>query len=238
MSNSSRKLSSKSLLFGLGARLTDEQAIYVDAIYSNDCDVVFCDSPAGTGKTTLAVAVAKLLVAEQKKDGLLFVFNPVEENKMGFRPGDQYEKEKEYTLALRDALLEIRENPEKAIKNPYMAEPDQMHLKKKKDEEVGELPWIEVSSHIFFRGTNQKNKVVIIDEAQNWTLAQLRKMLTRCHDSCKIVVCGHTGQIDLYNPADSGFHHYLEHYKNEKRAKVCTLNKNFRGWIAQHADKI
>jgi phosphate starvation-inducible protein PhoH len=236
-------LSDTSLLFGFAPKLTDEQKEYVDSIYSDKYDIIFCNSVAGTGKTTLAVAVAKILVDEGKKDGLLYVFNPVEENKMGFRPGDQYEKEREYTLALRDALIEIRESPEKAIKNPFIEVAEAApQPKKKKDKEdsvtVVSKPWVEASSHTFFRGTNQKNKVVIIDEAQNWTVPQLRKMLTRCHDTCKIIVCGHTGQIDLPNENDSGFGDFIEHFKGEARAKICHLTINFRGWIAQHADKI
>lgn len=225
-----KRLPKDILLFGLATKMTAEQKVFADAIYSDESDIVFCNAAAGTGKTTVSVALAKLLKDEGRyRDGLLYVFNPVEENKMGFRPGTQCEKEKEYTVPLDNALIEIGEQPAKARWVPDNAQENRKRL---------DSAWVEATTHIFARGTNQKNKVIIIDEAQNWTIAQLRKMLTRCHDSCKVIVIGHTGQCDLPNPADSGFEFYLEHFRNEPRAAVCTLTQNFRGWMARHADAI
>lgn len=226
-----KKLPDDSMFFGLREKMTQEQEVFADAIYSDSYDIVFCNAAAGTGKTTIAVAVAKLLVGEKKKDSLVYVFSPVEESKMGFRPGDQFEKELEYTAPLRDALIEIGEQPDKAIVNPN----NMADLKKK----TGSVSaWVEATSHTFKRGTNLKNKVVIIDEAQNFTKEHLQKMLTRCHDSCKVVVIGHSGQCDLPNPNLSGFQKYIEWFSDPERAKICTLTKNFRGWIAQHADAL
>jgi len=224
-----KKLPDNNLFFGLRQKITPEQEDFADAIYSDNFDIVFCNAAAGTGKTTIAVAAAKLLVGEKRKDGLVYVFSPVEESKMGFRPGDQYEKELEYTAPLRDALIEIGEQPDKAIVNPNNI----TELKKKTG-----CVWVETASHTFKRGTNLKNKVVIIDEAQNFTKEQLQKMLTRCHDSCKVVVIGHSGQCDLPNPNLSGFERYIEWFREPERAKICTLTKNFRGWMAQHADSL
>jgi phosphate starvation-inducible protein PhoH len=224
-----KAISADDLFFGLKPTMTEEQETYVDAIMSDKYDIIFCNAPAGTGKTTLAVAAAKLLVCQKKKEELLYVFNPVEEDKMGFRPGDQFEKEKDYTTPLRDALVKINENPGQVIvSNPYSSDPK---LK------TG-TTWVKAMTHVFARGTNQENKIIIIDEAQNWTTGQLKKMLTRIHDNCKTIVIGHTGQIDLRNKEDSGFEKYIYHFKDQERAKVCHLTKNFRGWIAQHADTL
>lgn len=222
------KLSENHLFFGMASKLTEEQRIFVDCMYSDKYNIVFCNSPAGTGKTTLAVAVAKLLVAEKRQKGLLFTFSPVEEAKMGFRPGTQFEKEHEYTIPLRQALLEIKEKPEKVIFGP------EIDPKKINDG----TQWVEAMTHTFARGMNITKKVVIIDEAQNWTTGQLKKLLTRCHDNCKVIVLGHTGQCDLQNPSTSGFQKYIDHYENHERAAVCNLTKNFRGWIARHADTL
>lgn len=208
--------------------LTDEQKAYVDAMYSDEIDVVFCDAAAGTGKTTLAVAAAKILYGDGRyKGGLLYTFSPVEEGKMGFRPGTQHDKENDYTTPLRDALLEVNENPFQAIFDPDT-----------EDKKRNANAWVEAMTHIFARGSNKKNKIVIIDEAQNWTVSDLKKMLTRCHDNCKVIVIGHRGQCDLKNPEQSGFVKYLEHYRNQPRAAVCELTINFRGWIAKHADAL
>lgn len=214
------------LFFDMGRTMTDEQWDFVNAIYSDKHDIVFCNAPAGTGKTTLAVATAKLLSVSRYKGGLLYIFNPVEESKMGFRPGTQQEKEQEYTVPLDNALTKIKEQPGKVKLN--------RSIENQKNGNV----WVEAATHVFARGTNQECKVVIIDEAQNWTIPQLRKMLTRCHDNCKVVMIGHVGQCDLPNPKDSGFEYYMNHFRGQERAAFCELTTNFRGWIARHADDL
>jgi hypothetical protein len=104
--------------------------------------------------------------------------------------------------------------------------------------------WIVAKSHIFMRGTNMKKVGVIIDEAQNWTIPQLKKTITRIHDDCHVVVIGHTGQIDLRKSSDSGFAKTIEHFsvglplEHARDVGICELSKNFRGWLSTHADSI
>lgn len=216
------------LLFGLEPKLTDEQKEYVDAIF--DYQMVIVNAKSGTGKTTLAVACARLL----EKD-LVYIFAPVEEHKMGYRPGSQEEKERAYISPLIDALEEIGEDPNKVIYSEEAFSDPNRRSQMMQAMKNGYI-WVYPKSHVFLRGTNLKDKVVIIDEAQNFTKSELKKILTRIHDSCKVIMIGHTGQIDLENPKDSGFEEYLEHFKNEDYVKVCELTKNFRGRLAQHAD--
>lgn len=83
---------------------------------------------------------------------------------------------------------------------------------------------------------NMKNKIVIIDEAQNFTVPELKKTLTRLHDSCKAIVVGHTGQIDI--TGKSGFARYIEHFRGQERAQVCELLINHRGWLSSYADQL
>ena len=90
----------------------------------------------------------------------------------------------------------------------------------------------------FLRGTNLDNAVVIIDEAQNYTVAQLKKVLTRVGSRSKVIVIGHELQCDLDSPETSGFAKYIEHFKDQKRTAVCTLVNNHRGWISRHADEL
>lgn len=206
------------LLFGFEPRLTDEQREYINSIFDYRFTIV--NAKAGTGKTTLAVAVAKIL-----QQPLYYIFSPVEERTMGFRPGDQREKEASYITPLRDALLEINESPDIAIYNPEKPE----LLKNEKT-------WVYPMSHVFARGINIKDKVVIIDEAQNFTRGELKKVLTRIHDDCKVIMIGHDGQSDLPNPNRSGFVPYIEHFKTEPYVKLCKLTQNFRGELAGHAD--
>ena len=89
------------------------------------------------------------------------------------------------------------------------------------------------------RGCNFENKVVILDEAQNLYFYEMKKVLTRMHDNCKIIVIGHSKQCDIYhNPERSGFVKYLNHFAKDDRCAVCTLSKNYRGWISNMADEL
>lgn len=208
---------SAELFYGL--TLTDEQRTYVDSMFDNR--LTFVNARAGTGKTTLAVGAARIM----EKD-LIYTFSPVEEGSMGYTPGTVEEKERKYTRPLIDALGEIREDPRFAIKsenNPPL---------------INDNAWIEAYSHTFLRGGNIRDKFIIIDEAQNLTRGELKKILTRIHDSCTVVVIGHDGQIDLKKPEKSGFKPYIEHYRHEPYAKICELTKNFRGELAQKADEL
>lgn len=213
-------LDKNSMFFGYADKLTDEQREYVNSMFDNRFTIV--NAISGSGKTTLAVMVAKLL-----KKPLYYIFTPVEESKMGFRPGTQWKKEEIYITPLKDALMEMNEDPSKVIFDPENME----SLKK------GEV-WVYPMSHVFARGMNLKGKTVIIDECQNFTKGELKKILTRIHDDCTVIMIGHDGQIDLDNPKKSGFIPYLEHFKNESYVKVCELSVNFRGQISTHADNL
>ena len=81
-------------------------------------------------------------------------------------------------------------------------------------------------------------KVVIIDESQNFTVAELKKTLTRCGDDCKIFCIGHTLQCDLKDDSKSGFRRYIEHFRGYDNVSVCNLTVNHRGWISSHADEL
>jgi len=211
------------IFFGLGPKLTDKQREYVDSIFDNQLTI--CNAKAGTGKTTLAVAAAKLLGKP-----LLYVFNPTEERRMGYRPGTQEEKESSYIVPLTDALLAINENPAQAI----VGHPAQQANGKKPSPDQA---WVIAKSHVFARGTNIRGMTVIVDECQNFTRSDLRKVLTRIHDDCTVILIGHIGQCDLVG-SRSGFADYIEHFRKEPYAKVCELNVNFRGRLATHADTI
>jgi phosphate starvation-inducible protein PhoH len=194
--------------------------VYVDSIFDNQLTIV--DAKSGSGKTTMAVASAKMLGKP-----LVYIFSPVEEKRMGFRPGTQAEKEAEYLTPLKDALLEIGEVPDKVIFN-------EDNLEAMKSGAV----WVYPMSHTFARGINLKDKTVIIAESQNFSRGDLKKILTRIHDNCVTIMEGHRGQCDLPDESKSGFAPYIDHFRNESYAKVVELTVNFRGRLAQHADEL
>lgn len=213
-------LPKNNLLFGFEPKLTDEQREYVNSIFDNQLTIV--NARSGTGKTTLAVACAKIIGKP-----LVYIFAPVEEKRMGYRPGSQTEKEREYLQPLKDALMEINEPPEKVVYSEENVEA----------QKAGHV-WVYPMSHTFARGINLKDKTVIIAEAQNFTRGELKKVLTRIHDSCTVIIEGHDGQCDLPDPKKSGFVPYIEHFRGEPYCKVVELNVNFRGRLAQKADEL
>lgn len=211
---------SDNMLFGFAEKLTQEQREYVDSIFDNQLTIV--NAKSGTGKTTLAVACAAILGKP-----LIYTFAPVEEGKMGFRPGSQAEKESQYCQPLIDALLEIGENPLKALHQP-----DDFEQQKRGD------AWVTAKSHVFMRGTNIKDSTLIIDESQNMTRGDIKKILSRCHDTTTVIMIGHDAQCDLKDASKSGFVPYMEHFRDKPYAKVVDLTINFRGQLAQDADEL
>lgn len=210
------------LFFGLRHTMTKEQEVYVDSMAAYRMTIV--NAKSGTGKTTLAVATAKMIGKP-----LLYVFNPTEEKTLGYTPGSPEEKEEKYLQPLKDALKVIGEKFESSVYRDKYGDEDSFLNKK---------AWVEAKSHVYARGSNHSNKTVIIDEAQNWTRHDLKKMLTRLHDNCTVIVIGHEGQVDLPNPSHSGFPRLIEHFSSKHYVNVCELTKNFRGELSQDADEL
>lgn len=211
-----------------GLQLDEEQKAFRDAIWDKDKLIVFCNARAGCGKTTIATGVANLLVKYGRYDGIVYISAPCQEEKQGYLKGSLEEKSAPYADAFYDTLDKIGVNINTAIFDDIM-------------NEKNGTAYIKAITHTFLRGTNFENKIVIVDEAQNYYFDELKKVLTRIHDNCKVIVIGHAGQCDLYhNPERSGFIKYLEHFKsaNDDRVAICKLTKNYRGWISSLADKL
>lgn len=210
-----------------GIQLDDEQRAFRNAIWDSDKLIVFCNARAGTGKTFIATATANLMVEYGRYDGLVYISSPTQEGKLGFLPGEIEDKVAIYSEPFWEALLKLNINPNTAI--------NQVNIMNQKNGNG----YIDAITHVYLRGCNFENKVVIIDEAQNYYFDELKKTLTRMSDNCKVIVIGHSGQIDLYhNPENSGFVRYLEHFKDDPRTAVCELKTNYRGWISNHADSL
>ncbi|MMZ46525.1 PhoH-like protein [compost metagenome] len=204
------------LLYGLMPKMTGEQKEYAHKLLNED--IVFCDSKAGTGKTTIAIAIAKLLKEHGRIDRLVYIFSPVQENAMGHFPGDK-EKYDRYLDPLYDALIEVGEDPMKAMSDRF--------------------GWVEARPHSFLRGCNLQSAFVLVDEAQNFTKDELKRTISRIHSESgsKAAVIGHTGQIDLKNAKESAFASCIDHFRGMDRCGIATLTeRNFRGWISEHVD--
>ncbi len=159
------------------------QQNYVNAIA--DKDAIFAIGPAGTGKTYLAVARAVEALESSNVRRIVLVRPAVEAGeKLGFLPGDLSEKVDPYLRPIYDALYEF--------------------LGFEKVNKLIEKHIIEVAPLAFMRGRTLNDSFIILDEAQNTTVPQMKMFLTRMGFSSKMVITGDITQIDLANPSQSG----------------------------------
>ena len=159
------------------------QRKYVEAVEAND--MTFGVGPAGTGKTYLAVAMAVAAMNAKKVSRIVLVRPAVEAGeKLGFLPGSLQEKVDPYLRPLYDALYDLLE-PERVDK-------------------MLEKNVIEVAPLAFMRGRTLNDAFIIMDEAQNTTIEQMKMFLTRLGNNSKAVITGDITQIDLPNPRKSG----------------------------------
>jgi predicted ribonuclease YlaK len=207
--------------------LDDEQTAFVEAIKKESYTIVFCNAAAGTGKTTLAMGAANILVKDKRNNykEIVYIVSPYGEGRQGYLPGSITEKSAVYYEPAHQAMMEVNMNPNTDVCGESMAE------KKQRGE-----AFVRLMTHTYLRGSNFKDAVVILDESQNYTIGELKKVLTRCHDTCKVIVIGHSGQIDI--SGSSGFERYLKHFDGHPRCAVCRLTKNHRGWLSTYVDKL
>ena len=209
-----------------GLVLDEEQKAFRDAIWSSDVDIIFCNARSGTGKTTIAAGAAKLLVDYGRYGQIIYVMSPCGDRKQGWLPGTITEKSSVYFEAFYQACLTCGINPHTDFNTESMVN------------QKNGTGYITCITDTYLRGSTFDNAVVIIDEAQNYTLPQLKTTLTRIKDTSKVIVIGHDKQCDLENAETSGFLKYLEHYQGRQRAAVCNLTTNYRGWISRWADEL
>jgi len=161
----------------------EAQRNYIEAI--KKFDIVFGIGPAGTGKTYLAMATAVSALLRREVSRIILVRPAVEAGeKLGFLPGDLYEKVNPYLRPLYDALYDMIET-EKANK-------------------LVERGDIEIAPLAFMRGRTLNDSFIILDEAQNTTTEQMKMFLTRLGFNSKTVITGDITQIDLPNSRHSG----------------------------------
>ena len=213
-----------------GFQLDEYQTYFRDCIWDDRKKIIICDAKAGSGKTVMAFATANLLYLYGKYDGIIYTVSPYGEGKQGFLPGDITEKSEVYFEPIYQAMIKCQVFPIKAVYTSSMTSQDK------------ESGYVKCLTHTYLRGTNLENKVVIIDEAQNFPIMDLKKTLTRVNDDCKVILIGHHLQKDT-DDKSNGFVKYLEYYKamedaGEERVAICNLVKNYRGWISQTADDL
>ena len=162
---------------------TEGQKKYIEAIKANT--IVFGIGPAGTGKTYLALATA-VEALKENQIGRIILVKPVVEagEKLGFLPGDIYDKVNPYLRPLYDALYEM--------------------LDIEKFQQYKDMGIIEVVPLAYMRGRTLNDSFILLDEAQNSSPEQMKMFLTRLGFGSKMVVTGDITQVDLPSDRDSG----------------------------------
>ena len=159
------------------------QKRYVDAIRSHD--MVFAIGPAGTGKSFLAVAMAVSALMKREVARIVLTRPAVEAGeRLGFLPGDLYEKVHPYLRPLYDALYDMLESEKVAS--------------------LMEKGAIEIAPLAYMRGRTLNDSFIILDEAQNSTAEQMKMFLTRLGFNSKMVITGDVTQVDLPASRHSG----------------------------------
>ena len=167
-------------------------------------DLIFAIGPAGTGKTYIAIALAVRALKNRENKRIILTRPAVEAGeRLGFLPGDLKDKLDPYLQPLYDALGDMI--PAKRLQE-FMADGT-----------------IQIAPLAYMRGRTLDRACVILDEAQNTNLGQLKMFLTRMGCDAKFIVTGDASQIDLPNNKDSGLLRGIELTKNIKGIKTITF---------------
>lgn len=168
---------------------SENQQRLIDAFEKND--MIFAEGPAGTGKTYMSIALAVQALKNKTAKRIILSRPAVEAGeKLGFLPGDMKDKIDPYLQPLYDALEDM-------IPNVRL-------------QDLMEKRVIQIAPLAFMRGRTLSDAVVILDEAQNTTTAQIRMFLTRMGWNTKIIVTGDLTQIDLPHEVRSGLREALQ----------------------------
>ena len=186
------------------ARSQNQQRL-IEAYKQND--MVFAVGPAGTGKTYLSIALAVKALKEKSAKKIILSRPAVEAGeKLGFLPGDMKDKIDPYLQPLYDALEDM--------------------LPQVKLQDMMEKHVIQIAPLAFMRGRTLSDAVVILDEAQNTTPAQIRMFLTRMGWNTKMIITGDMTQIDLPKNAKSGLVEAIHILNNVEGIGVVNLDRS------------
>ena len=183
---------------------TDNQRKLVDLYDHND--LIFATGPAGSGKTYTAIALAVRALRDKQVRRVILTRPAVEAGeKLGFLPGDLKDKLDPYLQPLYDALNDM--------------------IPPAKLQKFMEDGTVQIAPLAYMRGRTLDNAFVILDEAQNTTLSQIKMFLTRMGRNAKFVVTGDVTQIDLPRRSDSGLTRAMETLKNIEGIGIVEFDK-------------
>lgn len=232
--------------FGLKPR-NKEQSFSLDLLFDNNVKLLTLTGPSGTGKTLLAIAAALEQLKgignpEHAKYEKLIVTRPVQPvgKDIGFLPGTLEEKMEPWISPIRDNVNFLM-NSKKGNKKRTSADPTKSRIS---DEYylalMQEKGLIEIEAITFIRGRSIPNAYIIIDEAQNLSMHELKTIITRVGDGTKLVLTGDIEQIDNVHvdAFTNGLTYAVERFKEHTIAGHVNLIKGERSELATLASKI
>ena len=210
-------------IWGLRAR-NKEQAFALDMLMNEDIPIISMIGPAGCGKTLLAIAAGLDQVLDQNKYKKLVVSRPIQPvgRDIGFLPGTLEEKMGPWIMPVQDNLEFLMGDKK-----------DTMAL-------LTEQGTIEIEALTYIRGRSISNAFVIIDEAQNLTVHELKTIVTRIGENSKIILTGDIEQIDntYLDATSNGLSYAIEKFKEHEISGHIILKKGERSKVATLASKI
>lgn len=215
-----------------GMDLDEDQKKLRNSIWSRDKEAVICEACAGSGKTTIAIGTAIMLVEYGLYSGIIYqVAGGVYESRQGLLPGTLQQKSQPLFAPLYQAVMRLGYDPDRIIISD-----DNMSAVKEG------TAFITAQSNSYIRGTSfgEHNMpvIVILDEAQNYTLNDMRTAITRVNEGSKLIVLGQQKQCDLKYTQDSGFPRLIDVFRSAEWCDICTLSKNYRGKISTLGDQL
>lgn len=189
-------------------KFTSKQQAFLEMVLDPNNPIIFVSGPAGSSKTYMSIYAAIQMMTKDRDRELLYVRSIIEsaDQGLGSLPGDISEKFDPFLIPLYDKLDEI------------VAPQDIVWLKSQ--EKIASIPIN------FLRGANWTHKVVVADEAQNFTFKELTTLITRVGEDTKLIICGDFMQSDIGNK--SGFPPMFRLFDDDesKSRGVCTFRFN------------
>lgn len=207
----------------------EEQIFAIDAILDPGIPLVILEGPSGTGKTLISVAAS---IAMRKNYSQIYFIKPVVhisgKDDIGFVPGSIEDKQLQYMLSFSDAINVIKQQNQLKNKNVNMY--DDMFKNNK----------ITMTILNFMRGRSFENLCVILDEAQNCNLHEIKTLLTRMGTGCKVILMGDVNQIDTLNldKYSNGLAHVINKLREYESVAYIKMTKCERSYFAELVSKI
>lgn len=211
------------------------QGVALDAILDTDIDIVILDADAGSGKTLLGLAGAVEMIDGKKSyrmDELILTrSNDTQFKEIGFLKGGESSKMAPWLQGCLDNLEVIARESKKIKYHPK----NSVAL----DESSSDDAFISLKNMGFMRGRSINHKVLFLEEVQNLTASQMKTVLTRAGEYCKVILTGNLGQIDndYLSPRTSGLTYAVEKLHGQNFAKIIRLRGGHRSQLSAFVEE-